>query len=202
MAESSSGLPNPSPSLWDDHKARTRRAPSRSGTEPLRRTGIRSTTVDQIATRARVSKRTFFRYFPTKEAALFWARRQWVRLLAETNASQPASIGEVDALAATFIDLAARLPRDRLLLYTEVMASSPTLRSPSPEKLQEELIKLAEAIAVRRSLPHPDDDCVLIAFVEWVTHKRAHDRWAELPDADLIEVVIDEFDRLVHLFSR
>lgn len=42
----------------------------------------------------------------------------------------------------------------------------------------------------------------LIAFVGWVTHKRAHDRWAELPDTDLIEVVIDEFDRLVHLFSR
>ncbi len=57
-------------------------------------------------------------------------------------------------------------------------------------------------MAVRRSLPHPDEDCVLIAFVGWVMHKRAHERRAELPDADLIEVVIDEFDRLVHLLSR
>jgi AcrR family transcriptional regulator len=188
--------------LWDDHKARTRWSLYTAALKLFAAQGFENTTVDQIAAKARVSRRTFFRYFPSKEAALFGVHREWVQLLAETYAAQPASFGEMEALAATFVNLAKHLPKDRLLLYTRAVSSSPVLRRQSPEYIHEELGRLADAIAARRSLSSADEDCVLLAFVGWVTHKRAHDRWAELgPDIELSDVVADEFRRLVRLFA-
>jgi hypothetical protein len=41
-----------------------------------------------------------------------------------------------------------------------------------------------------------------MALVAWITDKRANDRWRDRPgDADLSEVVADEFRRLSRLIS-
>lgn len=56
---------------------RTRRRLTIEGIRLIERQGFTRTTVDQIAEAAGVSQRTFFRYFPCKEALLFGGDRSY-----------------------------------------------------------------------------------------------------------------------------
>ena len=57
--------------LRDRKKLKTRRAISDIALELFASRGVDATTVEEICERAEVSPSTFFRYFPTKEAAAF-----------------------------------------------------------------------------------------------------------------------------------
>jgi AcrR family transcriptional regulator len=62
--------------------------------------GYDSTTVAQIAERARTTKSTFFRYFPDKRALLVAGQETLSRLLAEGIAEAPKGASPLDAVAA------------------------------------------------------------------------------------------------------
>lgn len=59
------------PSRRERRTAETRVALVRAAQELFHQKGFDETTVDEIAERADVAQRTFFRYFPSKEAVLF-----------------------------------------------------------------------------------------------------------------------------------
>lgn len=82
----------------------------------FRRKGFDRTTVDEIAERADISRRTFFRYFSTKEAVVFpnnQARLEhFERLLAESDRNEPpfeAVRRACGAMAAQFADAGTEL---------------------------------------------------------------------------------------------
>ncbi|MHB1251632.1 MAG: helix-turn-helix domain-containing protein, partial [Acidimicrobiales bacterium] len=62
--------------------------------------GFEQTTVAEIAKRAGLTERTFFRYFTDKREVLFWGAASLQELLVEELRSVPESLAPIDAVAA------------------------------------------------------------------------------------------------------
>src|ERR1700687_368970 len=62
--------------------------------------GFEQTTVAEIAARAGLTERTFFRHFADKREVLFWGQSALHEMVASTVASAPDSAAPIDAVAA------------------------------------------------------------------------------------------------------
>jgi AcrR family transcriptional regulator len=62
--------------------------------------GFDQTTVSEIAERAGLTERTFFRYFTDKREVLFWGQGALVEMLVNLVAGAPDSAGPMDAVAS------------------------------------------------------------------------------------------------------
>ncbi|WDZ86229.1 TetR/AcrR family transcriptional regulator [Micromonospora cathayae] len=92
--------------------------------------GYAATTVDDIAARAGVSQRTFFRHFPDKEEVLFGADDQLTAVLLRGVREAPAGSSARDLVAAGLRALAAELQprRETLRVRARVLASDIALQ--------------------------------------------------------------------------
>jgi len=173
----------PVPSRRQAHKTRTQRTLQQAALELFAKQGYDATTTEEIAERAGVSPRTFFRYFVTKESVLFVGEYGWFQEFTAEFLNQPRSLSDLDAMSATLVGLAHGLVlrRRSLLLYERAVASSPTLRGGVQDHQQEDIAKMAEAIATRRGMTQPDDECLLLAAVSLVTYRRALTKWLTGP---------------------
>ena len=67
---------------------------------------------------------------------------------------------------------------------------------------QEDIAKMAEAIATRRRLPAPDDECSLLASVCLLTYRRALSKWLAGPAKSDPAAVVEAHLKLLHKFAR
>ncbi|MEU6018837.1 TetR family transcriptional regulator [Streptomyces sp. NPDC047515] len=82
--------------LRDRKKARTREMIRTAAFDLFEEQGFERTTVDQICRRADIAHRTFFRYYPAKEALLFgW---DFGQVILDAFAAAPAGLGLWEAL--------------------------------------------------------------------------------------------------------
>jgi AcrR family transcriptional regulator len=195
---------NRAPSLRDKHKNQTAQALRAAALKLFATQGYDATTTEEIADKAGVSARTFFRYFPTKESLLFFGEHDWIQAYAEGLPRQPKSLSDLDALCAIIVENTPRLVRRRqsLLLFVRAVASSRTLRGLDHDHQQENTRVLAEAIATRRGERSPDEACTLLAAVALLAYRRAIDNWLAGPsNADPAKVITKEFKLLSQLTS-
>jgi AcrR family transcriptional regulator len=167
--------------------------------------GYDTTTTEEIAEKAGVSVRTFFRYFPTKESVLFQGQRAWFQSFADIYRGQPDSLSDADAMCAALIQAVSRQSWNRrsLHIFERAVASSPTLRGRAQDNLEENVAEVADAIAARRRLPHPDKGSTLLAAVGVLTYRRALDAWITGPaDAKLGDIIAEEFKLLAETFAQ
>lgn len=75
--------------------------------------GYESVTVAEIADRAGLTKRTFFRHFADKREVLFGGQEAHRRLLADTIAGAPATATPLEAIGAGLAAFAADFEEDR-----------------------------------------------------------------------------------------
>ena len=183
---------------------RTERTLQQAALDLFAKQGYDETTTEEIADKAGVSPRTFFRYFATKESVLFVGQYDWFQTFTSVFLNQPRAVSEFEAISQTLVGLAEGLAprRKALLLYERAVASSAALRGGVHDNLQDEISVVADAIATRRELKQPDESCYLLAHISLVTNRRALTKWLEGPaNLDAGAVIAAEFELLRSLLA-
>jgi AcrR family transcriptional regulator len=189
------------------HRSMTRWEPNARGRleqaalELYRERGFDQTTVAEIAERAGLTERTFFRYFADKREVLFWGQDMLREIYVSTIADAPDSATPIDAVAAALL-AAAPVFRDRHDLARQrqaVIAANPGLQ-------ERELLKrasLASAMAdALRERGVADPAASLAADAGVIAFKTAFARWVTEPsEQDLARLIREALDQLRALTS-
>lgn len=111
--------------------------------------GYEQTTVSEIAGRAGLTERTFYRYFADKREVLFGGRDGLERELVHVIAGLPASIAPLDAIAVALDHVATHYFADR----GPVALKRQAVIEANPDLQERELLKMASlAAAIGRTL--------------------------------------------------
>ena len=114
--------------------------------ELFRERGFDRTTAAEIAARAGVTERTFFRHFPDKREVLFDGQAVLVSVLTASIAEAPAGLGPLDTLFRAFRSVIPLLESNRPFSKPrhEVIAATPALQ----ERELAKLAALSDALAL------------------------------------------------------
>jgi AcrR family transcriptional regulator len=160
--------------------------------------GFENTTVAEIAERAGLTERTFFRHFADKREVLFGGGGALQELIVSAAANAPDSLAPIDAAAAGleaagtqfFVQERRETSRQR----QTVIASSPELQERELTKLASLSAALADALR-RRGLGDPAAG--LTAEVAIAVFRTAFERWIdETNDRDFPQLVRESLDEL------
>jgi len=158
--------------------------------------GFEQTTVAEIAARAGLTERTFFRHFADKREVLFSGAGALQELMVEAVAGAPDGAAPMDAVAAGLEAAGAVLQERQAFAFQRrsIIAANAELQ-------ERELIKLASlAAAIADSLRGrgvPEPAASLTAEAGIAVFKIAFERWPEDPgERTLTELMRDSLDQL------
>jgi AcrR family transcriptional regulator len=163
--------------------------------------GFENTTVAEIAERAGLSERTFFRHFTDKREVLFAGAGELQRFLVDAVASAPQSCPPIVAVASAFEATGAFFDDRR----TGAQLRQAVINA-NPELQERELIKLASmasalAQALRERGVH-EPTATLASEAGVVAFRVAFDNWVQpMNTRDLADVIRQAFSQLVDVTS-
>jgi len=174
--------------------ARRGRPPATSGRElrqiALRlftQNGFESTTIDQIASEAGVSERTFFRYFTSKSSVLWADFDTEVEAIRDALAAVPCDVPMMRAIRQAVVSAnhyqASDVPELRARM--NLIASVPALSWSAAEHYDAWERAVSEFAARRLGLPADSLYPLAIGRAVLATCRAAYDRWSARADADL-----------------
>ena len=163
--------------------------------------GFDETTVAEIAARAGLTERTFFRYFADKREVLFGGSEDLTAVLVADVGGAPPGASPLDVVAGALGRVGALLQEHRGRTFAR---RRQRILTQNPELQERELIKMASwSAAVGRALRARGVDepqasltaeaglaAFRVAFAQWVSPKDRH----ELPE--LIAASIEELRRV------
>ena len=140
--------------------------------------GFEQTTVAEIAARAGLTERTFFRYFADKREVLFGGSSALQAFLVNQVAEAPASLAPIDAVAAALGSAESLFQQRR-----EASRKRQRIIAANAELRERELIKLASLSAalaeVLRNRGMEDPAAALTAEAGITVFKLAFERWID-----------------------
>ncbi|MGF6888127.1 AcrR family transcriptional regulator [Nocardia sp. GAS34] len=158
--------------------AEVRRRLQQAALELYRERGFDQTTAAEIAARAGVNERTFFRHFPDKREVLFDGEADLRTALMQSIAEAPQELGPFEALLCAFRKSARNLERNRPLSDPrwKVIAVTPALRERELAKHAWLTDAVAEALRQRGIDAGPAD---LAARTGWAAYQHAVHAWID-----------------------
>jgi AcrR family transcriptional regulator len=154
--------------------------------------GYDATTVAEIAERAGLTKRTFFRYFTDKREVLFLGSSELRELFVKATADAPASATPIEAALAAGQGAVGEMFEERQDFARQRQA----IIAANPELQERELIKLssiAQAIAAAlRERGVSDQAAILAAQTAMSIFQVAFARWVDQPDPGALPRLMSE----------
>jgi AcrR family transcriptional regulator len=158
--------------------------------------GFEQTTVTEIAERAGLTERTFFRYFADKREVLFGGQDTLLNIYVSTIEAAPASAMPLEAVTAA-LEAAIPVFQERHALARQnqaVIAANPELQE--REMLKRAALASAMAEALRKR-GVTDLAATVATEVGAIAFKIAFDRWAgESDEQDLLRLFRAALDQL------
>jgi AcrR family transcriptional regulator len=158
--------------------------------------GFEQTTVAEIAARAGLTERTFFRHFADKREVLFAGSSELQDLLVRTLDATPEEMAPIDAVAVALAAAGALLQQRR-----EHARRRQSIIAANAELQERELIKLASLAAAladtlrRRGVAEPTASLAAEAGI--AVFRIAFERWVAGPDERVLtEHIRESFDQL------
>jgi AcrR family transcriptional regulator len=187
------------PSLQDRKRQLVRDAISHAAWALFAAEGYEATTVDEIAARAGVSRRTFFRYFSSKEDVAVGTSDSFAEEFLAAFRARPAREAPLEALRHALremvLDRTAEPAEMRAII--RLLRESPTVRRAMLARNARMEERLAKLLAERlRADARRDPTPALVAFVARALMDTAFNVWYDQQPADVGAMVDDLFRRL------
>src|SRR5258707_1945250 len=191
----------PRTSLRERKKLATRRSLRRHALDLVAQRGFMHVTVEDIAEAADVSPRTFFNYFPSKEAALFGADPERIEALREGVLHQAPGESALGALRQVLVAEARKVTSElgdlgepqQMLRRMKVVRADPHLRAAQSAHMANVESALAEALAERLGKdPVRDPYPALLASIAGALIRATTVFWASTGGAEPLDQLTDQ----------
>lgn len=159
----------------------------RSAWVRFRRQGFEATTIDQIAEDAGMSRRTFFRYFASKDELVLERLVGAGQQIAESLAARPAGESPWRSLRRAFdvsIALQDESP-EAARTVGRMLRDEPAARANMEERRRRWLALFTPVLAARLAGPHPQTRAAALASAAVACLDTAQAAWIENPDAKM-----------------
>jgi len=149
--------------------------------------GFDSTTIEQIAAEAGVSKRTFFRYFSSKSGVLWSEFDSEVETIRVALAEVPATVPMMDAIRRAVVSANHYGPQDvpELRIRTNLIGCVPALQSSAALHYDAWERAISDFAATRIGQPADSLYPLAVGRATLAACRAAYDRWSARAHADL-----------------
>ncbi|NLP85133.1 mycofactocin system transcriptional regulator [Microbacterium sp. CFH 90308] len=165
--------------------------------------GFDETTVDDIVRAAGIGRRTFFRYFTSKNDLPWGEFDDLLDGMRAHLASVPRDVPLMEALRQAVVEF-NRFPADEIPFHRQrmwLLLNVPDLMAHSTLRYSGWRQVVAEFVADRRGEPANSLAAQSIAWVCLSLCLAAYEQWLERDDADLLGLLDEAFDRIAEAFG-
>jgi AcrR family transcriptional regulator len=187
--------------LRERKKLKTREALEQAALELFEKKGFDHTTIEEIVEACDVSPRTFFRYFPNKEALLLSDADEKCQLLVTGLLGRPAGESPLRSIRESLVENLTSIEHDRprMLMQSRIMAETPALRTYKIERQQSWEEAIFQALLTREAsglgAGHSTFELRLVASTAVAALRAAVETWLD-EGGHVVARVDDAFRRI------
>ena len=189
-ADAAPAAPSVRPDLRERRRRETRAEISAVALGLVEARGYAPTTVEDIARAAGVSPRTFFRYFPSKEAAVLAPDEEAEAALADGLARPRPGCSLLERVEAAFGELVARLAQEpdddvvpRMLRVRRVVLADPALTAAALGLQSQQADRVTELVAAQAGTSAQDVRTRMVVELAGTAVRLTCDEWARRAEA-------------------
>jgi AcrR family transcriptional regulator len=178
ISKSKTAAAKAAPGLRERKRQQTRERLTRAAMALFLERGFEATTLDDIATAADISRRSFFHYFDSKEDVVFaWHEEITAALVAEI-AARPASESMLAAAENAIAAMVRQIEPGEAIAMARLKRDNPALQARDQVKYEQLERALAEALARRAVHKAEKLDARLVAMIATGAMRIGGELWA------------------------